>query len=195
MMQRVVATSSSGSATSHQASTSGRGGNRTSHADRIGEPGAVIRRTVDGMEMVNLRWGLEPVGPGGRPFALVRAESDAFANRRCLIPASEILTGRDAGRLRISRLDKDWFYLAGVWRPATRRWPEAYAVLTIPAHADVAEHVDRHMAVIPRADRVAWLDGSIAASDLSRSLLPSTLRIERVAAGDARQPELSLGVE
>ena len=35
--------------------------NKTTHADRIGQPGAVIRRGRDGKsEMVNLIWGLEP---------------------------------------------------------------------------------------------------------------------------------------
>ena len=51
----------------------------------------------------------------------------------------------------------DWFYFAGIWRPATPDWPEAYAILTIEANADIAPLHDRQMAVLTRDQRMAWL--------------------------------------
>ena len=54
----------------------------------------------------------------------------------------------------------DWFYFAGIWRPATDLWPEAYAILTIDANPDIAPYRDRQMAVLTREQRVDWLDAS-----------------------------------
>lgn len=171
------------------ASASIRTGNRTAHAERIGEPGAVIRQGRDGLEMVNLCWGFEPRVPGGRPFAALRAEGRHFPSGRCLVPASEkiILSGEE-GRLRVTLADGDWFYFAGVWREATRSWPASYALLTISANADLSPFRDRQSAVILRKDRMAWLEGGDEAR-LLRPLPKGSFRVERAEA-DSRQQRL-----
>lgn len=141
--------------------------NKTTHADRIGQPGAVIRYGRDRtLEMVNLIWGLEPAWPEERPFEVVRAAGRAFADRRCLVPASEFFHHRKNKRYRFTRTDGDWFYLAGIWRSATPRWASAYACLTVAANEDVRGYADRQMAIIPRERRMDWLDHRCPETDI-----------------------------
>ncbi|WP_137387946.1 SOS response-associated peptidase family protein [Rhodoligotrophos defluvii] len=123
----------------------------------LGHRRVIIRRDGDGVEMVELPWGLNPSPPGGRPFALVRSERH-FPSHRCLIPASEFRFGRAKHRYTVSLRSQDWFYLAGIWRPASEGWPEAFAILTVEANADIAPYQERQMAVLRREHRMHWLD-------------------------------------
>lgn len=168
--------------------------NKTTHADRIGTPGAVIRFARDrSMEMVNLIWGLEPAWPEERPFEVVRAEGREFATRRCLVPASEFFHSRKGRRYRFTRSDDDWFYLAGIWRPATPRWASAYAALSIEANDDVRPYADRQMAVIPRERRMDWLEHRIPETDILRALPAHTFKAELWEEdGAPHQTELAL---
>jgi putative SOS response-associated peptidase YedK len=140
----------------------------------------IVRYGDEGAEMVELPWGLRPPEAGGRPFALVRAEGRTFPSHRCLVPASEFRLRRNGRRYKFSLADGDWFYFAGIWRPASAGWPEAYAILTVDANADVAPYHDRQMAVLRRAQRMAWLDLSRPESELLRPLPVRTFRVERV---------------
>jgi putative SOS response-associated peptidase YedK len=140
----------------------------------------IIRDGDEGAEMVELPWGLRPKEPGGRPFALVRSEGRKFPSHRCLVPASEFRLTRGGRRYKFSFADGDWFYFAGIWRPASADWPEAYAVLTVDANADVAPYHDRQMAVLRRAQRMEWLDLSRPETELLRPLPARTFRVERV---------------
>jgi putative SOS response-associated peptidase YedK len=167
---------------------------RTGPAVVAGEPGAVIRRTAgDVIEMVNLIWGLAPNARGGRPFTTVRAEGRYFGSRRCLIPASEFFVGKGRGeerrRWRFSMVNGDFFYFAGIWRPAENGRAPSYAILTIAANADVAPYHDRQMAVIKRANRLAWLDHEIAESLLLAPLPGRSFMVEQV---EGPPPEAAL---
>ena len=66
-------------------------------------------------------------------------------------------------------------------RPAAQEWPEAYAILTIAANADLAAFHDRQMVVLRRDQRMAWwccprltghLGGLMGASELARRAHP-----------------------
>src|ERR1700742_4300115 len=85
----------------------------------LGQRRAIIRRSGDDVEMLEVAWGLRPGPTSDRPLTLIRAEGRLFPTHRCLVPASEFrLPGR--GRVyRFSLANGDWFYLAGIWRPAT----------------------------------------------------------------------------
>lgn len=139
----------------------------------------IVRYGEEGVEMVELPWGLRPKEPGNQPFMLARAEGRRFASHRCLVPASEFLIGHHDQRHRISLADGDWFYFAGIWRPASEGWPEAYAILTIEANADVARYRDRQMAVLRRRQRMDWLDFSCPEHELLQPLPIGAFRIER----------------
>ena len=88
-----------------------------------------------------------------------------------------------------SLANRDWFYFAGIWRPASEDWPEAYAILTIEANADIAPYHDRQMAVLTRDQRMAWLDGLIPEDKILRPQPAGTFRVKRYAGAPA-QPML-----
>jgi putative SOS response-associated peptidase YedK len=155
-------------------------GYRTGPATRAGDYGAVIRRDFEGeVEMVNLRWGLRPKEEGGRAFTVIQAEGRRFPDRRCLVPASEFYLKKNGRRYRFTLRGTDLFYFAGIWRPASVGWPASYAALTIGANADIAPYHDRQMAVIPRAEVMAWLDLTRPEAGLLRPLPPGSFRAER----------------
>ena len=85
-----------------------------------GQRRVVVRRDGGGIEMVELPWGLRPREAGGRPFTLVRSEGDLRSGDH---------KGR-GGPYGYALAHGDWFYLAGIWRPAAQSWPEAFAILT-----------------------------------------------------------------
>jgi putative SOS response-associated peptidase YedK len=140
----------------------------------------VVRYGDEGAEIVELPWGLRPKEPGGRPFTLVRSEGRKFPSHRCLVPASEFRLTRGGRRYKFSLADCDWFYFAGIWQPASADWPEAYAVLTVEANADVAPYHDRQMVVLRRKQRMEWLDLSRPENELLRPPPARTFRVERV---------------
>src|ERR1700686_3668631 len=83
-----------------------------------------------------LRWwkragGLGPGPSSDRPFTVSRAEGRTIPTHRCLVPASEFRLRSRGRAYRVSLADGDWFYFAGIWRPAKPDWPEAYAILTV----------------------------------------------------------------
>jgi putative SOS response-associated peptidase YedK len=146
----------------------------------LDERRVIVRRDGDGVEMVELPWGLRPREPSGRAFALVRSEGRTFPSHRCLVPASEFQLTRAGRRFRFSLSDGGWFYFAGVWRPASPGWPEAYAILTVGANADVAPYHDRQMVVLRRGRRMDWLDLARPESELLQPLPAGAFRVERV---------------
>ena len=156
---------------------------KTSPASRVGEYGAVIRLDRTGeAELTNLRWGLIPRARGGRPLLYLRSEEPRLTGGRCLLPASEFFGVHRGWRYRVERVDGDFFYFAGIWRPAGNGWPQAYAILTIPAAPDLAPYMTRQMAVLPRAQRYAWLDLAMPMPEVLRPLPLGTFRVE--AAGE-----------
>jgi putative SOS response-associated peptidase YedK len=157
----------------------------------IGQRRIVIRRNGGDLEMVELPWGLQPREPSGRAFTIVRAEGRSFPDHRCLVPASEFRHRSRGKDYAFSLTDRDWFYFAGIWRPATRDWPEAYAILTIEAAPDVAPFHDRQMAVVRREHRMAWLDRTRRVDDLLRPLPSGSFRVARLER-ERRQAELAL---
>jgi putative SOS response-associated peptidase YedK len=62
--------------------------------------------------------------------------------------------------------DGDWFYLAGIWQPAERDWPEAFAILTVNANREVARYQSRQGAVLRRNRHMAWLDQTVPESEI-----------------------------
>ena len=143
----------------------------------LGQRRAIIRRNGKDVEMVEAAWGLRP-GPGSdRPVTLVRGEGRAFPTHRCLVPVSEFRLPSRGRAYSFSLADHDWFYLAGIWRPATADWPESYAILTVAANADVAAYHHRQMAVLTRAQRLNWLDAVVPEDELLRPMPVRSFRV------------------
>ena len=164
---------------------------RASHSDvSRGQRRVVVRRDGGGIEMVELPWGLHPREAGGRPFTLVRAEGRSFPSHRCLVPASEVHHKGRGGPYAYALADGDWFYLAGIWQPAAKGWPEAFAILTIEANADLAPFHDRQMFVVRRDQRMAWLDLTCTEAELLRPIPAGSFRVSP-ASGAPMQAELA----
>jgi putative SOS response-associated peptidase YedK len=152
----------------------------------LDERRVIIRRDGGDVEMVELPWGLQPRESGGRPFTVVRSEGRTFPSHRCLVPASEFRQRSHGKHYSFALANGDWFYFAGIWRPATRNWPEAYAILTTAANEDVAPYHDRQMAVLRRDERMAWLDLTSPEEELLRPLPPGSYRVSRLREAHAQ---------
>ena len=147
----------------------------------------IVRRHDGDVEMVELPWGLRPRDGGPRVVNVVRSQERTFPTHRCLVPTSEFRHKS----FSFSLANGDWFYFAGIWRPAIEAWPEAYAILTIEANADIAPIHDRQMAVLTRDQRMAWLDGLVPEEEILRPLPAGTFRITRQT-GASAQPMLAV---
>jgi putative SOS response-associated peptidase YedK len=155
---------------------------------------AIVRRDpADGKpELIELVWGLASAQAGEPPFRFVRSEDRTFPSHRCLIPASEFHVRAGRRRYRFYREDGNWFYLAGIWRPRTQDHPEAFAVLTVPANAEVARYQERQGAMIPRNQNMQWLDLTRPESDLLVTPPARTFLVEEIGRDADRQPMLAL---
>lgn len=140
----------------------------------------IIRRSGGDVEMVRLPWGLQPREAGGRSFPVIRSEERTFPDNRCLVPASEFRHRRRGELFCFALAGEDWFYLAGIWRPATRNWPESFTILTVEANADIAPYQDRQMAVLRREQRMAWLDMICPEAELLRPLPAGSFTVTRL---------------
>lgn len=144
---------------------------------------AIVRRYRDEIELVELAWGLRNRDPDERPFRFVRAEGRTFPSHRCLIPASEFHVTTDKKSYRFALEDGNWFYLAGIYRPATIDWPESYAVLTIEANPDVARYQERQGAVLLRRQTMDWLDMTVPEDQLLKPLPAGSFDVEEIGGG------------
>jgi putative SOS response-associated peptidase YedK len=131
---------------------------------------------------LEMHWGLEPVVRGGRSATLVRADGREFAaEERCLIPATSLFVKDDEERKWTVTFEDygSFFCFPGIWRKASATWPDAYAVLTVPAYPDLAHIKDRHDAFLPRSEWMHWLCG-FPTADVLKPLAKGSLRVEPV---------------
>src|SRR3546814_2308258 len=83
-------------------------------------------------------------------------------------------------RYRVTLDGGNHFYLAAIWEPAMGEWPVSYCIITVPANPEVAQHQERHGAVIHRRQVMQWLDLTVPETDRSEehtSELQSLMRI------------------
>jgi putative SOS response-associated peptidase YedK len=115
-----------------------------------------------------LRWGLTVPGVAA-PLINARAETvfdkpafrEAFATRRCLVPASGFYEWERGGGRRpwlFRPPDAGLLALAALWEPAGPRGEATVCVLTTAANAAVAPVHDRMPVLLAPADFAAWLD-------------------------------------
>jgi putative SOS response-associated peptidase YedK len=137
-------------------------------------------------------WGLRPAQPGGRPWSHVRAEGREFpSSARCMVPADYFTettgSGSSKKRHRVGLLTQDVvFGIAGIWRPAGRDWPDAHALLTVPASPDVAPLNDRQPAVLREDQWQPWLCGELPVQELLEPWPPGSFRVISPRKGASR---------
>ena len=76
--------------------------------------------------------------------------------------------------------DHDWFGIAGLWR-VDETVGEAFTMLTIEPHPDVAPYHDRGIGLLSRDDMARWLDPNIPARDVLRPLPAGRLEVTQIA--------------
>jgi len=177
-----------------------------------GQRAPVVAQDGGGRRIGLLTWGFVPAGEDGRRgYINARAESvavkrsfrEAFARRRCLIPADGFYEWvRENGRKM-----PYWFYpdpgevvsFAGIWTSGRRPDTESlhtFAIITTDANEEVRPVHDRMPAVIARSDRDRWLDRSTDVAGALRLLDPAppgtfsarrvSTRVNRADQDDAR---------
>jgi putative SOS response-associated peptidase YedK len=155
-----------------------------------GQDALVVAEDARGRRLGPLTWGLAPnwmdePGPG---FINARAETahdkgafrEAFARRRCLVPADGFYEWKREGAAKVPY----WLHpraggviaFAGIWE----RWSRpgavprhAFAILTTDANAEVRPIHDRMPVVLLRADWRLWLAKDSDTREVQRVLQPA----------------------
>lgn len=139
-----------------------------------GQVAPVLAQDRKGRRIGPLLWGLVPAWSpapakghiNARAETVAEAPSfrDAFARRRCLVPADGFFEWRKDPGARapfwFHRPDRALFTMAAIWEswsPPGEDGRHAFAVLTTEASADVRDVHHRMPVVIDAEDRDAWL--------------------------------------
>jgi putative SOS response-associated peptidase YedK len=151
---------------------------------------AIVRMARAGhrkLEMV--RWGLVPFWMKEKPkqpHINARAETvdrtplfrEAFAARRCLVPATGFFEWRGSGRgkqpFRILLKSREPFAFAGVWETARIGDERVHsaAIIVTDANELVAPLHDRMPVIVAPADYAAWLDPATPLGEAKALLRP-----------------------
>jgi len=166
-----------------------------------GQDAPVVAEDRRGRRIGLLTWGLVPAWreEPGSGIVNARAESvavrpsfrEAFARRRCLLPADGFYEWRREGEVKVPY----WYRpaaggllaFAGVWERWTRPGHDArhtFTVLTTAANEDVRPIHDRMPALVPRDAWDSWLDVGTGMDALRATLRPAeagTLAAHRVS--------------
>ena len=146
------------------------------------DPAAVVVQRGERRGLTVYRWGLVPHWAkgfdGGARAINARAETladsptfrDAFARRRCLVPADAFYEWRreDGRRLPfvIRRRDRLPMAFAGLWAgwhdPESGEVRRTFSIVTTRSNAAVAELHDRMPVVLAPGAWVRWLDPGLA---------------------------------
>ena len=152
---------------------------------------APIVRSVEGErgsgELVNRRWSWP--GPGGKPVYNYRSDGRDFPRGRCIILADgfyEFTAHSDPKSKRkhkwlFTLKDHGWFGIAGLWRHDAGIGEEAFTMLTIEPHADVAPYHSRGVPILGRDDMARWLDPAVPSREILRPLPAGSLTVEQIA--------------
>ncbi len=151
----------------------------------------VVASDRRGTRLGLLRWGLVPAWADdpsiGSRMINARAESlldkpafkEAAAARRCLVPADGFYEWAKEGDHKvpywIHAPGREPMGLAGIWERWHSRGPEpvySVAIITVDANDRIRHLHDRMPAIIPVADRTAWLDTGTPIGDALSLLEP-----------------------
>ena len=149
---------------------------------------APIVRALSGpgeAELIQRRWSWP--GPNKKPVYNFRSDGREFTSGRCLIVADgfyEFTTPEDPKKKRkdkwlFTRKGEPWFCIAGIWR-TTPEVGEAFTMLTMEPGPDIAPYHDRQIAILDRSDWSAWLDPSISAKSILKTLPAGSLEGQQV---------------
>jgi len=154
---------------------------------KITDTAPIVRATsqADAVDLIQRRWSWP--GPNKKPVYNFRSDGREFSSGRCLIIADgfyEFTTPDDPKKKRkdkwlFTKKGEPWFCVAGLWR-STPEVGEAFTMLTMEPGPDIAPYHDRQIAILDRADWMAWLDPTVSAKTILKPLEPGTLLVEQV---------------
>lgn len=153
---------------------------------RITDVATIVRSTTRGDgDLVQRRWSWP--GPTGKPVYNFRSDGREFSSNRCLIIADgfyEFTAPADPKQKRkdkwlFTRADEPWFCIAGIWRKTDVG--EAFTMLTMEPGPDIAAYHDRQIAILDRSSWADWLDPTVPAKSLLRSLPEGSLSVSPVS--------------
>jgi putative SOS response-associated peptidase YedK len=156
---------------------------------RITDRAPILREATSqagAVELVQRRWSWP--GPGGKPVYNYRSDGRDFPKGRCIILADgfyEFTAHRDPKSKRkhkwlFTLKDHDWFGIAGLWRQDAAVG-EAFTMLTIEPHADVAPYHSRGVVLLGRDDMARWLDPVIPSREFTKPLPAGSLEVTQIA--------------
>ncbi len=141
----------------------------------------VVRLNREGQrEIALLRWGLIPywaknpkiglstINAKAETVATAPAFRDAFARRRCLVPADAFyewqkLDPKHKQPFAIALASREPYGFAGLWErwkdPDTKQWLETFSIITTDPNELVAPLHNRMPVIIERRDYARWLGG------------------------------------
>jgi putative SOS response-associated peptidase YedK len=151
----------------------------------------VVRLSRDGQRHLDaLKWGLipyftkdlrkahKPINARSETIATSGMFREAFAHRRCLVPAPVYYEWRDDpdGKtpFAVARVDGDSVVFAGIWdawRSSDGEKLQTFATITTDANELLAPIQDRMPVIVERADWPLWLGE--ADGDAARLLRPA----------------------
>ncbi|HYD12780.1 MAG TPA: SOS response-associated peptidase [Allosphingosinicella sp.] len=157
---------------------------------RITDRAPILRAATDkpgAVELVQRRWSWP--GPGGKPVFNYRADGREFPKGRCIILADGFYEftahadpkSKTKHKWLFTLQDHDWFGIAGLWRHDAGIGEEAFTMLTIEPHPDVAPYHNRGISILGRTDMARWLDPAIPARELLKPLPAGSLLVTQVA--------------
>lgn len=150
----------------------------------------------DGRHARAMKWGLVPRwSKGGRKTLLINARGEsagekpvfreAFARRRCLVPADGFFEWRQEGRTRqpyLIHLDRpEPFAIGAVYEPAEDG--DHCVLLTTDANELIRPIHDRMPLIVPRESFADWLDPQRDAASVQPLVIPfpaSRMRVDPV---------------
>ncbi|MCG5493832.1 SOS response-associated peptidase [Ectothiorhodospira variabilis] len=139
----------------------------------------VIRMTPDGLPSLDqCLWGFRPAWAGDdapRPInaraekvAVSRYFREAFAHRRCLVPANGWYEWQGSGREKqpfyvtlMQQAENEALFFAGIWEPSADNGPDGCAIITEPARPPLSQIHPRQPVVLDPSCLSAWLDPAI----------------------------------
>jgi putative SOS response-associated peptidase YedK len=145
---------------------------------KIGDMGAVVRATGNGVALVPMIFGFPPPRKGAGPIFNFRSEGRHFADsKRCLILASAFFefTGEKHSKTR----HRFWipseplFAIAGLWRAGDAG--DAFTMLTTKPGPDIAPIHDRQIVILRPGQWADWLYLTKPEAELLRPLPAGTL--------------------
>jgi putative SOS response-associated peptidase YedK len=113
----------------------------------------------------------------------MRSENRRFPRGRCLVPVSHFyeFTGKRSpkDKWRFTKVDEDWFCVAGLWRPVEGQ-TSAFTMLTCEPGPDVAPIHNRQVVVLDRSNWAAWLNPETSEKSLLKPSPPGSLMVEKL---------------